>query len=79
MMELEEGAVEEKLEGFSNNTFQVNSYFFSQIDSPHHKRPSFPKDIPNEVCELIEECWDKDPTKRPSADEIVKRIDTFSI
>ncbi|KPJ67969.1 MAG: hypothetical protein AMJ43_00700 [Coxiella sp. DG_40] len=38
------------------------------------ERPQIPEDCPPAFKELIEWCWDQDPTRRPTADEIVKYL-----
>lgn len=35
-----------------------------------HKRPKIPKSTPSKLGKLITECWDKNPEKRPSFEEI---------
>lgn len=37
-------------------------------------RPSFRYPVPDSYKNLIEECWDNDPNKRPSFNEIVHRL-----
>ncbi|MBS0351103.1 MAG: protein kinase [Proteobacteria bacterium] len=36
-----------------------------------------PEGTPREFKSLILDCWDKDPAKRPKADEVAKRLDTL--
>jgi Protein tyrosine and serine/threonine kinase len=45
------------------------------------ERPSLPADnlsqrrgLSTEMEDLIQDCWTQDPTKRPSADEVVERL-----
>ena len=45
------------------------------------ERPSLPADdlsrrrgLSTEMEDLIQDCWTKDPTQRPSADEVVERL-----
>lgn len=38
------------------------------------KRPEYQKDIPQSYKNLIEECWDKCPEKRPSFNQIRERL-----
>lgn len=39
-------------------------------------RPKFNKPVPACYKELMEKCWDKDPNKRPSFEEIVYQLKT---
>jgi len=36
------------------------------------KRPAIPKDCPEDFAELIQDCWQNDPTARPSFSEIIE-------
>ncbi len=40
-------------------------------------RPNIPEYCPKEYAQLIRECWDTDPTKRPSFQDIVKRLEAM--
>ena len=42
----------------------------------HNSRPAIPSDAPDDVRELIEECWDNDPKMRPTFEEIAQRWET---
>lgn len=42
-------------------------------------RPPIPKDTLPSLKKLLEDCWDKDPKKRPSFDEIINRLDEIII
>eukprot|EP01102_Stenamoeba_stenopodia_P006404 TRINITY_DN1755_c0_g2_i1.p1 TRINITY_DN1755_c0_g2~~TRINITY_DN1755_c0_g2_i1.p1 ORF type:complete len:320 (+),score=100.47 TRINITY_DN1755_c0_g2_i1:887-1846(+) len=42
-------------------------------------RPPVPKDIPPSLKKLMEDCWDKDPKKRPSFDDVIKRLDEIIV
>jgi hypothetical protein len=50
------------------------------------ERPSLPADdlswcrgLRPEMEDLIRDCWTQDPTKRPSADEVVERLQVFRL
>ncbi|KAL6068396.1 hypothetical protein QOT17_008205 [Balamuthia mandrillaris] len=43
----------------------------------NHKRPVIPLDCPKKFAALIKDCWHKNPKKRPSFQEIVKRLQTY--
>lgn len=38
-------------------------------------RPSLPREWPNELAELVSECWHQSPHDRPSAAELVRRLE----
>lgn len=38
------------------------------------KRPEFQKEVPQCYKRLIEECWDKNPKKRPTFNQICERL-----
>ena len=40
-------------------------------------RPIIPNDVPKEIAELMECCWDADPDKRPTFLEIINFLDEF--
>jgi len=42
-------------------------------------RPEIPADCPERIRDLIESCWQKDPTRRPSFAEIIIRLDHILI
>lgn len=44
-----------------------------------NERPTIPNGIPESLSELMRECWDKDPEKRPEFTEIVDRLSTVII
>jgi len=37
-------------------------------------RPKIPTGIPKEYCQLMEQCWDDEPVKRPIFEEILERL-----
>lgn len=37
-------------------------------------RPDLPADIPSPLAELIQRCWDTNPTKRPTAEEALTEL-----
>lgn len=39
----------------------------------NNERPAFPLSCPRSVRKLISECWDQDPTVRPSFEVIIER------
>jgi len=41
-------------------------------------RPEIPKSCPKMVYKLIEDCWQHDPLKRPSVDEIITRLEQIN-
>ncbi|GLJ17124.1 hypothetical protein SUGI_0296330 [Cryptomeria japonica] len=44
------------------------------------RRPEFkasPRHYPKDLKELIEQCWDKDPAKRPTFADIIHKLDTI--
>jgi hypothetical protein len=50
------------------------------------ERPSLPADdlsrrrgLSLEMEDLIQDCWDQEPTKRPSADEVVKQLQLLQL
>ena len=40
-------------------------------------KPDVPEDMPAEYLALMEECWAKDPAKRPSFKAILTRLQTL--
>ena len=40
-------------------------------------RPIIPEEVPKEIAELMECCWDHDPNKRPTFLEIINFIDEY--
>jgi hypothetical protein len=40
-------------------------------------RPEIPADCAPDCAQLIRECWDQDPSKRPPFSEIVQRLKTM--
>ncbi|KXS13601.1 hypothetical protein M427DRAFT_364895 [Gonapodya prolifera JEL478] len=49
-------------------------------DEPH-LRPSFPPDVPampDELSDLMKDCWKPEPHDRPNIDEVVQRLDRIS-
>ena len=44
----------------------------------NENRPSFNTEIPSSYKKLIEECWNQDPSKRPTFEEIVNKLQTDS-
>jgi serine/threonine protein kinase len=42
-------------------------------------RPPIPKDTLPSLRKLLEDCWDKDPKKRPGFDDIINRLDEIII
>jgi len=41
------------------------------------QRPFMPEDIPEMLRDIIVSCWDQDPSKRPSADELTHLLEKF--
>lgn len=41
------------------------------------QRPLIPEDIPEMLRDIIVSCWDQDPSKRPSADELTHLLEKF--
>ncbi|KAI9015351.1 kinase-like domain-containing protein [Hyaloraphidium curvatum] len=41
------------------------------------QRPEPPSDMPKKLAELMKECWNRDPDKRPSMDKVVERMDAI--
>ena len=39
-------------------------------------RPARPKNIPDDVWELVEKCWNDNPGARPEIGDVVKRLET---
>lgn len=37
-------------------------------------RPTIPPDLDPDVTRLIQDCWDTDPARRPSFDDVVKEL-----
>jgi len=55
--------------------------FDSQIEIQvveHHKRPHIPENISSSLKQLIEDCWNPDPTLRPSSTHILNRLNDLS-
>lgn len=50
----------------------------SQIDKLDIRPKPYPQDVPQELNELISECWDKTPSKRPEATEVRDRIERIN-
>ncbi|RGB40085.1 kinase-like domain-containing protein, partial [Rhizophagus diaphanus] len=44
------------------------------LDICHGKRPLIPEYTPEPFKALMERCWDPDPTKRPTAQELYRQI-----
>ena len=42
----------------------------------NHERPKLPQNCPPELDSLIQDCWSKDPRRRPNAKTIINRIQT---
>lgn len=42
-------------------------------------RPAIPDRAPFDYARVIEDCWHKEAAKRPSADEVVRRLQAFSL
>lgn len=40
-------------------------------------RPIIPPDVPKVYKDLMEKCWAQAPSKRPTVDELIKRLETF--
>ena len=40
-------------------------------------RPKIPSDMPEEISELMQRCWDYDPAKRPTYLEIINYIEAY--
>ncbi|RIA98149.1 kinase-like domain-containing protein [Glomus cerebriforme] len=40
-------------------------------------RPTIPPNIPKVYKDLMVECWDQVPSKRPTVDKLIKRLETF--
>ena len=40
-------------------------------------KPEVPADMPAGYCALMEDCWDKDPAKRPTFKAIIPRLQTL--
>jgi len=41
------------------------------------QRPQLPDDLPEVFRDIIVSCWEQDPAKRPSADELTHRLEKF--
>lgn len=52
---------------------------FRQAVCVRHERPIIPPDTLESLKRLIERCWDKDPTRRPSFREIVVALEHVSV
>jgi serine/threonine protein kinase len=42
-------------------------------------RPTIPDRAPFDFARVIEDCWNKDATKRPTADDVVRRLQAFTL
>ena len=78
-----------------SNTFGIILWEFWSIDPPYkdivakdvannvkkdrNYRPKVPLDMPKEISDLMQKCWDYDPAKRPTYLEIINYIDTRNI
>jgi serine/threonine protein kinase len=40
-------------------------------------RPKIPPNVPKVYEDLMLKCWDQTPSKRPTVDELIKRLETF--
>lgn len=57
----------------------TNNYFLILLDVRNKKRPKIPSTVPSCYKELIEECWDDDPTKRPTFESIIERLEKVKV
>lgn len=42
-------------------------------------RPTIPERAPFDFAHLVDDCWHREPAKRPAADEVVRRLQAFSL
>lgn len=42
-------------------------------------RPEIPRDCPSRVAKLLEDCWQKEPSARPSFSSIITRLDRILV
>lgn len=70
--------VQEMFEGASSLKYQLpKSIAISRAKDM--QRPSFNVTYPSGMKELIQECWDSDPSKRPSFAECIKRLEKIQV
>jgi len=43
------------------------------------ERPTLPSECPADIVELVTQCWDASPDKRPSFPDILVRIEAFKV
>ena len=60
-------------------TIQPSVYLFRQLLFAIEEglRPKIPANLPRHLHVLITECWDTNPRKRPSFEEIYRRLKRF--
>lgn len=54
------------------NVFGVRPVHVRVVVNRH--RPEIPSDTPADIAQIMRDCWDDDPRRRPTATEIFARI-----
>ena len=49
----------------------------TKVKNDKNYRPKIPEDVPREIAELMEVCWEEDPDKRPTFLEIINFLDEY--
>eukprot|EP01026_Neomeris_dumetosa_P070774 TRINITY_DN7091_c0_g1_i1.p1 TRINITY_DN7091_c0_g1~~TRINITY_DN7091_c0_g1_i1.p1 ORF type:complete len:471 (-),score=35.67 TRINITY_DN7091_c0_g1_i1:2747-4159(-) len=64
---------------FDNTTYNVShdSIYLQAMEMSSGCRPRFPELVPDQIKELISQCWHQDQILRPSAKEVEERIQHF--
>eukprot|EP01103_Thecamoeba_quadrilineata_P019190 TRINITY_DN7669_c0_g1_i1.p1 TRINITY_DN7669_c0_g1~~TRINITY_DN7669_c0_g1_i1.p1 ORF type:complete len:518 (+),score=108.01 TRINITY_DN7669_c0_g1_i1:27-1580(+) len=58
----------------------MSSYnYFKYAVTEENRRPPIPEDCLPSLRDLIESCWDKDPSRRPSFEKIIMRLDSIIV
>lgn len=60
--------------GEASNLYTPSDWY-TQL-TVHKVRPQLPKHMPAELKTMIQAAWDSDPMVRPTADEILKLLET---
>ncbi len=63
----------------SDDVFVTNVTVARALVEEQGLRPPLPRDAPADLLDLLQQCWQRDPDKRPSFDTIVTQLERFLI